>query len=90
MADAFSHMRRPVRRIRACSSKRQILRYGAGDGGMRPAGRSIAALVGPDGLIRDAVRLLALHHQNRFPVVGDDGKPLGIVTRVGALDAFAR
>jgi CBS domain-containing protein len=40
--------------------------------------------------IRHAVRLLGLHHQNRFPVVGDDGKPLGIVTRVGALDAFAR
>jgi CBS domain-containing protein len=57
---------------------------------MRPAGRSMAALVGPDDLIRHAARLLAPHHQSRFPVVGDDGKPLGIVTRVGVFDAFAR
>jgi len=57
---------------------------------MQPASRSIAALVGPDDSTRHAARLIAPHHQNRFPVVGDDRKPLGIVTRVGVFDAFAR
>ena len=57
---------------------------------MQPAARSIAALVGPDDSTCHAARLLAPHHQNRFPVVGDDRKPLGIVTRVGVFDAFAR
>ena len=66
MADAFSHMPRPVRRIRPCSSTRQIFRYSVGEGGMQPAGRSIAPLVGPDDSIRHAARLIAPHHQNRL------------------------
>ena len=57
---------------------------------MQPAARSMAALVGLDDSTCHAARLLAPHHQSRFPVVGDDGKPLGIVTRVGVFDAFAR
>ena len=57
---------------------------------MQPAVRSIAALVGPDDSTRHRAPLIALHHHNRFPVVGDDGKPLGIMTRVDVFDALAR
>lgn len=57
---------------------------------MRPAARSIAALVGPDDSTRHPARLIALHHHNRSPVVSDDGKTLGIMTRVDVFDAFAR
>ena len=49
-----------------------------------------AGLVAPDDSTRHPARLIALHHHNRFPVVGDDGKPLGIMTRVDVFDAFAR
>ena len=57
---------------------------------MRPGARSIARLVGPDDSTRHPARLIALHHQNRFPVVSDDGKPLGIMMRVDVFDAFSR
>jgi hypothetical protein len=67
--------------------KAQMFRCSVGEGGMQPAARSIAALVGPDDSTRHPARLVAPHHQNRLPVVGDDRKPLGIMTRV---DAFAR
>ena len=57
---------------------------------MQPAARSIGALVGPDDSTRHPARLIALHRHNRFPVVDDDGKPLGIMTRVDVLVALAR
>ena len=69
--------------------KRKISRYGVGEGGMQPAARSIAALTGPDDSTRSPARLIALHHHDRFPVVGD-GKPLGTMTRVDVFDVFAR
>ena len=39
---------------------------------MQPAARSIARLVGPHDSTRHPARLIALHHHNRFPVVGDE------------------
>ena len=58
-------------------------------GGMRPAG--VDCRVGRAGRLDPSpARLIAVHHHNRFPVVGDDGKPLGIMTRVDVFDAFAR
>lgn len=47
-------------------------------------------MVGRDASTRHPARLIAVHHHNRFPFVGDDGKPLGIMTRVDVFDAFAR
>jgi CBS domain-containing protein len=47
-------------------------------------------MVGPDDSTRHPARLIAAHHHNRFPFVGDDGKPLGIMTRADVFDAFAR
>jgi CBS domain-containing protein len=66
-----------------------MFRYSVDEGGMQPAARSIAALTGPDDSTRHPARLIALHHHNRFPVVGD-GKPLGAMTRVDVFDAYAR
>lgn len=36
----------------------------------------------------DAGRLIATHHHNRLPVVDDDGKLVGVVTRVDVLAAL--
>jgi hypothetical protein len=69
---------------------RQIFRYRVGEGGCGLRARSIAALVGPDDSTRHPAQPIAVHHQNRFPVVGDDGKPLGMMTRVEVFDALAR
>lgn len=57
---------------------------------MQPAAMSIAALVGSDDSTRHPARLIALHHHSRFTVVGDDGNPLGIMTRADVFDALAR
>jgi hypothetical protein len=57
---------------------------------MQPATRSIAALLGPDDSTRHPAQLIALHHHKRSPDVGDDGNPLGIMTRADVFDAFAR
>ena len=40
--------------------------------------------------IRDAARLIAERRHNRLPVVDDDGKLLGVVTRVDVLEALTR
>ena len=48
-------------------------------------------MVGPDDSTRHPARLIAVHHHNRFPFVGDGGKPFGIMTRVvDVFDVFAR
>jgi CBS domain-containing protein len=45
--------------------------------------------VGPDDSARHAARLIAQKRHNRLPVVDSDGKLLGVVTRVGVLEALA-
>ena len=44
--------------------------------------------VGPDDDVSEAGRLISTHHHNRLPVVDDDGKLLGVVTRVDVLAAL--
>jgi CBS domain-containing protein len=44
--------------------------------------------VGPDDSAGHAARLISKHHHNRLPVVDDDGKLLGVVTRVDVLEAL--
>ncbi len=44
--------------------------------------------VGPDDEASEAGRLISTHHHNRLPVVDDDGKLVGVVTRVDVLAAL--
>jgi len=44
--------------------------------------------VGPDDEAAEAGRLIATHHHNRLPVVDDEGKLVGVVTRVDVLAAL--
>ena len=46
--------------------------------------------VGPDATVREAARLIHESGHNRLPVVDDDGRPVGVVTRMDVLGALAR
>ena len=46
--------------------------------------------VGPDATIQEAARMIHESGHNRLPVVDDDGRLLGIVTRMDVLGALAR
>jgi CBS-domain-containing membrane protein len=46
--------------------------------------------VAPDDSVRHAARMISQHHHNRLPVVDQDGKLAGVVTRVDVLEALAR
>jgi CBS-domain-containing membrane protein len=45
--------------------------------------------VGPGESIREAARIIAKRRHNRLPVVDDDGKLMGVVTRLDVLEALA-
>ena len=45
--------------------------------------------VGPDSSVRDAARLIHESGHNRLPVVDEDGRLVGVVTRVDVLGALA-
>ncbi len=45
--------------------------------------------VGAEDSVSHAARLIAKHRHNRLPVIGEDGKLLGIVTRIDVLEALA-
>ncbi len=49
-----------------------------------------AITVGPDATLPTAARLMDDHHVRRLPVVNDDGKLLGIVSRRDLLSVFLR
>jgi CBS domain-containing protein len=38
--------------------------------------------------VEDAAKLIAEHKHNRLPVVDDDGRLVGVVTRLDVLDAI--
>jgi CBS domain-containing protein len=40
--------------------------------------------------IRDAARIIAEHRHNRLPVVDEDGRLVGVLTRVDVLEALTR
>jgi len=44
--------------------------------------------VTPDAPVEEAARLIAKHKHNRLPVVDDDGRLVGVVTRLDVLDAI--
>jgi CBS domain-containing protein len=44
--------------------------------------------VTPDAPVEDAAKLIAEHKHNRLPVVDDDGRLVGVVTRLDVLDAI--
>jgi CBS domain-containing protein len=46
--------------------------------------------VGPDATIQEAARMIHESGHNRLPVVDDDGRLLGVVTRLDVLGALAR
>jgi CBS domain-containing protein len=46
--------------------------------------------VSPTDSVQDAGKLIAERRHNRLPVVDDDGKLLGVVTRVDVLEALTR
>ena len=46
--------------------------------------------VGPDTPVDEAARIIAQTGHNRLPVVDDDGRLVGIVTRLDALEALTR
>jgi CBS domain-containing protein len=46
--------------------------------------------VGPDATAQEAARLIHESGHNRLPVVDDDGRLVGVVTRVDVLGALAR
>lgn len=43
---------------------------------------------GPGESVKDAARKIAERHHNRLPVVGDDGRLVGVVTRIDVLAAL--
>ena len=49
-----------------------------------------AITVGPDATIPAAARLMNTHHVRRLPVIGEDGKLVGIVSRRDLLSVFLR
>jgi CBS domain-containing protein len=49
-----------------------------------------AITIGPDATIPAAARLMSTHHVRRLPVVTDDGKLLGVVSRRDLLSVFLR
>ena len=49
-----------------------------------------AITIGPDATIPSAARLMNTHHIRRLPVVGQDGKLVGIVSRRDLLSVFLR
>jgi CBS domain-containing protein len=46
--------------------------------------------VGPDAEVREAARLIHASGHNRLPVVDDEGRLVGVVTRVDVLGALSR
>jgi CBS domain-containing protein len=46
--------------------------------------------VRPDASIEEAARVIAERRHNRLPVVDEDGRLLGLLTRVDVLDALTR
>jgi CBS domain-containing protein len=46
--------------------------------------------VRPEDSVRDAARIIAERRHNRLPVVDDNGRLLGVVTRLDVLEALAR
>src|SRR4051812_33321911 len=44
--------------------------------------------VTPDGPVEEAAKLIAKRKHNRLPVVDDDGRLVGVVTRLDVLDAI--
>ncbi len=46
--------------------------------------------VGPDASVKEAARLIHESGHNRLPVVEDDGRLVGVITRVDLLGALAR
>ena len=44
--------------------------------------------VTPDAPVEEAAKLIARHKHNRLPVVDDDGRLVGVVTRLDVLDAI--
>ena len=49
-----------------------------------------AITIGPDATIPAAARLMSMHHVRRLPVVTDDGKLLGVVSRRDLISVFLR
>ena len=49
-----------------------------------------AVTIGPDATIPAAARLMNTHHVRRLPVVDEDGKLVGIVSRRDLLSVFLR
>jgi CBS domain-containing protein len=46
--------------------------------------------VAPDASVQDAARVIAEKGHNRLPVVDEDGRVVGVVTRVDVLEALTR
>ena len=44
--------------------------------------------VAPEAPVEEAAKLIAKHKHNRLPVVDDDGRLVGVVTRLDVLDAI--
>jgi len=51
---------------------------------------SPAVTIGPDAVLGTAARLMSARHVKRLPVVGEDGKLVGIVSRTDLLRVFLR
>jgi CBS-domain-containing membrane protein len=49
-----------------------------------------AVTISPSATLAGAARLMLVHGINRLPVVGEDGKLIGIVTRADLVRAFTR
>ena len=49
-----------------------------------------AITIGPDATIPAAARLMNTHHIRRLPVIDEDGKLVGVVTRRDLLSVFLR
>ena len=49
-----------------------------------------AVTIGPDATIPSAARLMNTHHIRRLPVIDEDGKLVGIVSRRDLLSVFLR
>jgi CBS domain-containing protein len=90
-ADLLREQASAARRLR--TSARRSWR----PGGSRPpaltAGElmtSPAIVIGPDATVPAAARLMTAHHVQRLPVINEDGKLVGIVSRRDLISVFLR
>jgi CBS domain-containing protein len=91
-ADLLAGQQKTARRVRAAASRTWWPRWRPEHPALT-AGELMTApaiTIGPDATVPAAARLMTTHHVRRLPVVGEDGKLIGVVSRRDLLSVFLR